>query len=302
MKRRFLVSLVSACVLLVALALYLPALDIPLLQPAGPVAAQQRSVILLTILLCSLVVIPVFGMLFYVARTFRADSPIARDRLPAIDEDPRMELIWWAVPAVIIGILAVVAWRTSHSLDPYEPLPGSERGLEVRVIALEWKWLFIYPQYGIASVNALKLPAGVPVHFVLTADAPMNSFWIPQLGGQIMVMPGMTTQLYLQADQPGTYGGFSANMSGEGFSSMTFDAEAMPAEAFAQWVAAVLGNPASAPLDRVAYESLARPSSYVPPVQYAPVESGLYDAVVRSFMAPVSPREHSLPMEMDMHE
>src|SRR5665213_829593 len=225
MNRNYLLSGLAAVIVAgFALALYLHGRDIPILDPKGPVALGERSVIYLTLALCAIVVIPVFVMLFTFAWKYRADNPKARVyHEPDWDHyNTAAEIIWWLVPGVIVVILSVVAWQSSHALDPYKPLIGSGAPITVEVVALDWKWLFIYPEEGIATVNMLEIPENSPIHFEITADAPMNSFWIPSLGGQIMAMPGMTTQLNLLASSIGTFNGVSANISGAGFAGMAF--------------------------------------------------------------------------------
>jgi cytochrome o ubiquinol oxidase subunit 2 len=256
---------------------------LPILSPAGPVAAAERTLMLVTVALSGVVAIPVFGALFFFAWRYRAEGPASRAvHAPDWDHDNRFaEFSWWLVPAVIISILGYLAWQSTHALDPYKPLPGGAP-LTIDVVALDWKWLFIYPAQGVASVNELVLPVGRPVTFELTADAPMNSFWVPALGGQIMVMPGMLTQLNLEADTLGTYQGFSANISGEGFSGMAFDARAVSAEDFAAWAASAAS---STPLD---YAALAAPSENVPPAVYRAAPAGLMDQVMLNYMEPSS--------------
>jgi len=257
----------------------------PLLSPAGPVGLAERSIMLFTFALSGIVVIPVFFLLFYFSYRYRAGHPKARaHHHPEWDHPTRFhEVFWWLIPSLIIAVLAVVAWRSSAFLNPYNPI-GAAPALTVEVVALDWKWLFIYPDQGIASVNRLELPAGVPVHFLLTADAPMNSFWIPALGGQIMAMPGMTTQLNLEARATGTYDGASANISGEGFAGMAFAAVSVSPEEFDAWVKEA--KSAHRPLDATAYRALAAPSSYVPPTLYSSVSSGLFPSIMMSYMEP----------------
>lgn len=260
---------------------------VAMLDPAGPIAEGELQVMLLVAAFSSIVIVPVFVLLFYFAWKYRATGPYAHiTHEPNWDHDsPMVEFSWWLVPSIIIVILAAVAWRTSHTLDPYAPLPG-ERTLTVQVVALDWKWLFIYPEEGVASINDLEIPIGVPVHFVLTADAPMNSFWIPQLGGQIMVMPGMTTQLYLEADRGGIYKGYSANISGKGFAGMAFDTRAVSEADFDAWIAA---GRSAVPLDAISYAALAKPSEYNVPMQYSLSDSSLYNAVANSHMGTMQP-------------
>lgn len=269
-----------------AIAMYFLVRDasIPVLQPMGPIAGAEMRVILVTLLLASIIVIPVFVLLFYFAWRYRVHAPdSAVHHHPTWDHDsPTAEFVWWLVPSAIIAVLAIITWQSSHALDPYVPLEG-EGTIEVQVVALDWKWLFIYPELGLASVNELVIPVGVPVHFVLTADAPMNSFWIPSLGGQIMVMPGMQTQLNLAADRPGTFDGSSGNLSGKGFSRMTFKTRALPQDQYDLWVSQVRDESGTA-LDARSYASLAQPSESNPVVYYDPVDSGLYTAIQKKYM------------------
>ena len=239
-----------ALFLVIITAVYLRGANVAILEPAGPVAAGEKNVIVVTFFLCALVVIPVFGMLFAFAWRYRASNPIAHiEHHPTWDHYNWVaEIIWWVIPAIIVAILGVIAVQSSNALDPYRPLQSNVPTLTIDVIALDWKWLFIYPQQGIASVNLVEFPENTPVHFYLTADAPMNSFWVPQLAGQIMVMPGMTTQLNLSASRTGDFNGFSANISGEGFAGMTFTARSVPQTQFEQWVASVQAS--SSPLSQ----------------------------------------------------
>ena len=290
-RKSIILALAFAAALSIATLVYFLSVDIAILNPAGPIAFFERRVIIITVLLSGIVVIPVFGFLFYFAWKYRAGSPAAEaHHRPDWDHDSRAaEIAWWLAPSVIIIILSGVAWASSHTLDPYKPLPvqagiHSEAPIEIQVVALEWKWLFLYPKEGIASVNMIEIPVGTPVHFSLTADAPMNSFWIPQLGGQIMVMPGMSTQLYLRADRAGEYNGVSANISGEGFSGMSFIVRAVPQEEFEAWVQEV--RVSSGPLDASVYAKLAVPSTYNKPATYSLVDTNLYNEILMQSMKP----------------
>ena len=289
MNRNYIV--ISALVLLAAgawIAWHLQGLSIPVLEPQGPVAAGELHVIYISFALCAIVVVPVFLMLFGFAWKYRADNPKARKtHEPNWDHDnPVAEFIWWLVPAAIIAVLGVVMWQSSHALDPYVPLQGSGAPITVEVVALDWKWLFIYPEAGIASVNLLEFPEGSPVHFEITADAPMNSFWIPALGGQIMAMPGMTTQLNLMATSRGDFNGFSGNISGAGFAGMTFTARAVSQGDFDAWVQSI--KQTSNPLSVSVYDALAAPSEYNPVASYSPVDPSLYTDIIMKFMTPAS--------------
>jgi cytochrome o ubiquinol oxidase subunit 2 len=192
------------------------------------------------------------------------------------------ELIWWAIPLEIILVLGALTWSSTHELDPYRPLTASTTPMVIEVVALDWKWLFIYPSLGIATVNEVDFPIGTPLEFHITADAPMNSFWIPQLGGQIYAMTGMVTQVHLIADQPGSFNGYSANYSGDGFADMKFVANAKPTSDFNAWVAAVKQTPHPLLLDT--YNTLAKPGTTTV-TTYAPIEKNLYNSIVMKFMS-----------------
>jgi cytochrome o ubiquinol oxidase subunit 2 len=293
MKRWWYVGLpvlAFAAVGVVAYLAYLHGARIAVLEPAGPVAADERGVITATLALSSVIVVPVFFILFYFAWKYRAESPRAHlHSEPDWDHvHPSAEFAWWLVPSAIVAVICVILWESAHALDPYKLLPSRVPPVEVEVVALDWKWLFIYPALDIASVNRLELPAGRPVHLALTADAPMNALWIPSLAGQIMIMPGMTTQLNLLASTTGDYAGFSSNISGRGFSGMAFTARVVSAADFAAWAARVRAA-SSTPLTRAAYRALAAPSEDVAPRTYAPVDPHLYTDIVNAYMPTMMP-------------
>ena len=197
-----------------------------------------------------------------------------------------LELILWAIPALVITFLGGIAWFGSYALDPFRPLAGTTKPVEIQVVSLDWKWLFLYPDEGIASVNVLAIPAGAPVHFRLTSSGVMNSFFVPQLGSQIYSMAGMTSQLHLKADEPGTYRGFSANFSGAGFSGMHFDVRALSADDYAKWIADA--KSAGEALDRERYAELVKPSEDLKPVTYRAFEPELFNTIVNG-TAPQAP-------------
>jgi cytochrome o ubiquinol oxidase subunit 2 len=285
-KALLLLGFVALFAVGIVTTLYLRDASIPILEPAGPIALAERGVIIITVLLCAIVVIPVFFLLFFFAWKYRADSPRAHvHHHPDWDHNNKItEFAWWLVPTAIIVVLGVIMWRSAHALDPWKPIESDAAPITVYVVALDWKWLFIYPDQGIASVNLLEMPENVPVHFYLTADAPMNSFWIPSLGGQIMVMPGMTTQLSLMASRLGNFNGFSANISGDGFAGMAFTARSVSQSDFQQWVQSI--KQSSNPLTLSAYATLVAPSEYNPVAYYSPVEGSLYTTIVNKFMMP----------------
>ncbi len=258
------------------------------LDPAGPVGAAQLLILVDSVAIMLAIVLPVVVLVAAFAFWFRESNPRAF-YWPDWEFSGHLELIVWAIPTLVVVVLGGVAWFGSHELDPYKPLPGKENAIEVQVAALDWKWLFFYPQEGVASVNELAVPVGVPIHFTLTATGPMNSFFVPRLGSQIYAMAGMASQLWLQADHPGDYLGFSANFSGQGFSDMRFALRALPADGYAQWIAAAKAAPAS--LDRARYARLVEPSVNVKPETFRAVEPGLFEAIVRGTAPRATPTE-----------
>ena len=194
------------------------------------------------------------------------------------------ECCWWGVPLVIVVILAVITWRSSHELNPYKPIDGDQKPLTIQVVALDWKWLFIYPEQGIATVNFVQFPEKTPISFEITADAPMNSFWIPQLGGQIYAMPAMRTRLHLIADEMGSYRGSSSNISGKGFAGMVFTAKSSSQEEFDEWVESVKQSSDHLTLEE--YNQLAEPSEYNPVASYVLMQEDLFDQIIMKYIAP----------------
>ncbi len=285
-KRQLKVTILSLPVIVIlgALVWYLHSHTVAVLQPAGPIAQKERNLMVLTILLAVVVVVPVYTMAVLIALKYREQNHEKRHvtYMPDWDRSRLFESIWWGIPMVIIGILSVVTWNSSHSLDPYKPLTSSVKPVTVQVIALDWKWLFIYPYQHVASVNLVELPVNTPVDFHLTSDTVMNSFWIPQLSGQIYAMPGMDTQLHLMASRPGSFYGSPANISGSGFARMNFTAEAVSSSDFSNWIQNA--QHANRPLNQHAYSTLALPSDNNPVVLYSQVTIGLFATVLSKYM------------------
>jgi cytochrome o ubiquinol oxidase subunit II len=248
-----------------------------ILDPQGPIAAAERLLLINTTAIMLVVVVPVILATLAFAWWYRSSNARA-GRSPDLRYEGRMEFVIWSIPALTVMLLGGVIWISSHELDPRAPIPADADPLRVDVVALDWKWLFIYPDQGVAAVNQLVIPAGTPVNFRLTSATVMNSFFIPQLGSQIYTMGGMTTHLNLLADAPGEFPGFSANYSGDGFSQMRFIAKAVPAGDFDGWVAQVQG--AGSALDDAAYAELAKPSQAVPPKTYGSVAPQLFERIV----------------------
>lgn len=251
------------------------------LDPKGQVGVDEKYLIIISTLLMLLVVIPVIIMTLYFAWKYRE----GRDHeiyAPKWAHSTKIETIVWLVPVAIILILGVITWRSTHALDPYKPLEHERDPLTVEVVSLNWKWLFIYPEQGVASVNELVFPANMPVRFKITSESTMNSFFIPQLGSQIYSMAGMETQLNLIANEPGTYEGFSANYSGAGFSDMQFKALATDAAGFEKWVKSLKEE--SPALTSSSYAALAKPSEHHPVEHFGSVSEGLFHQIINKYM------------------
>ncbi len=260
-------------------------LDIAVLSPKGAVGLAEKNLIETSFFLMLLVVIPVYVMIFWFSHRYRADNPAKHvTYAPDWADNTALEFIWWAIPTAIIFTLATITWKSTHELDPYKPLESNVPAITIQVVALDWKWLFIYPEQHIATLGYLEIPVGTPVNFMITADAPMNSFWIPELGGQIYAMSGMVTQLNLIADTEGDYKGSSANFSGDGFSGMKFVTHAVSKQNFDTWAA--LTQHSDQTLSKANYPQLALPSKDVPPTSYVLTDEDLYNDIVMKYMAP----------------
>jgi cytochrome o ubiquinol oxidase subunit 2 len=254
------------------------------LDPKGPIASAERQILFNSLGIMLAIVIPTIVATLGVAYWFRSSNPRAR-YLPDFKYSGRLELLVWSIPAMTVLLVGGVAWVGAHDLDPRKPIVSTTKPITVQVVSLDWKWLFIYPEQGIASVNQLTIPVGTPVSFQLTSSHVMNSFFVPQLGSQIYTMAGMVTRLHLQADHPGTYRGLSAQYSGAGFSAMRFTVDAVPNDQFARWIDATRGSGPT--LDTRTYAELAKPSEAVAPFTYRAVAPGLFDGIVSSVMQPV---------------
>jgi cytochrome o ubiquinol oxidase subunit II len=262
------------------------------LSPSGDVAWQQRDALIQSTVLMLLIIIPVMALTVFFAWRYRHSNAAARYE-PDWDHSTQLELVIWSVPLLIIICLGAVAWASTHLLDPYRPLDRvatdhavahDAKPLKVDVVALDWKWLFIYPDYGIATVNELAAPVNRPIAFRITASSVMNSFYIPALAGQIYAMPAMQTRLNAVINKVGVYQGFSANYSGAGFSGMRFAFHGVEDADFDKWIAAAKAGGGA--LDRTAYLQLERPSENEPVRRYASVDSTLFNAVVNMCVEP----------------
>jgi len=247
------------------------------LDPKGPVAAADRQILFNALGIMLAIVIPTILATIGVAFWFRASNRRARYR-PDFEYSGRLEMLVWSIPAMTVLLVGGVAWVGAHDLDPRKPIASGVEPVRVQVVSLDWKWLFIYPDQGIATVNKLVVPASTPVQFRLTSATVMNSFFVPQLGSQIYTMSGMETHLNLRADQSGEYVGISANFSGDGFADMRFTVKAVPPSDFAAWVKQVSGTGPA--LDDAGYAALAKPSTAVPSMTYRAVNPKLFERIL----------------------
>ena len=278
--------------ILLPLAVALSGCDFVVLSPAGDVAAQQRDLVIISTVLMLLIVLPVMALTAVFAWRYRQSNSTAPYE-PDWDHSTQLELVIWSAPLLIIVCLGAVTWMGTHLLDPYRmlgriasdrPVETSRAPLEVDVVALDWKWLFIYPDYGVATVNELAAPVDRPINFHITASSVMNSFYIPALAGQIYAMPGMETSLHAVINREGTYKGFSANYSGAGFSGMHFAFEGLSSNGFDAWIAKAKASGNT--LGRKDYLELERPSENVPVRRYASIDGDLFKAVLNLCVEP----------------
>lgn len=256
--------------------------NMEILSPKGDIGAQEKTLLFTATGLMLIVVIPVIIMILTFAWKYRASNTKA-DYQPKWAHSTAIEVVVWTVPCIIVAILAVITWRSTHALDPYKPLVSEHKPVTIEVVSLDWKWLFIYPEYDIATVNEIAFPVDVPVNFRITSASVMNSFFIPQLGSQIYSMAGMETKLHLNAREPGTYAGISANYSGAGFSGMRFKAIATSQEGFDNWVKEAKASATS--LTPAVYQELTKRSERNPIVKYASVPPSMFDYILGSTMS-----------------
>jgi len=254
-----------------------------ILNPVGPVGRDDATILIDALLIMLVIVIPTIALAFWMAWRYRASNPKA-EYLPYWSYSGRIEAVVWSIPILTIMFIGGVIWIGSYRLDPFKPLPSKVPPLEVQVVALDWKWLFIYPQQGIATVNQLVVPAGTPVHFSITSASVFNVFFVPRLGSMIYAMPGMVSQLNLQADRPAVLFGQSSHFSGDGFSDMQFQVRSVAPAEFAAWTNAAHG--AGPVLDGPAYAQLARQSQRVTPFTYRGVDPQLFHAIAAQKVAP----------------
>lgn len=266
--------------------------DMVVMSPSGDIASQQANLIIIATVLMLLIIVPVIALTLYFAWHYRQSNKSAKYD-PDWHHSTRLEVVIWSAPLAIIIALGAVTWISTHKLDPYRPLdrldaerpvPADTKPITVEVVALDWKWLFFYPDYGIATVNEMATPVDVPVNFKITSSSVMNSFYVPAMAGMIYAMPGMQTRLHAVMNREGQFDGFSANYSGDGFSHMRFKLHSFDQAGFDEWVARVKSQ--GTMLNRDAYLKLEKPSEREPVRYYASVENGLYEAVLNMCAQP----------------
>src|SRR6266849_6877339 len=254
-----------------------------ILDPQGPIGAAEKTILIDSVGIMLAIVLPTIVAIFAFAFWFRASNTKAF-HWPDWEYSGRIELVVWSVPALTVILLGGVAWLGAHHLDPAKPIEGSSEPLTIQAVSLDWKWLFIYPDQKVATINTLTVPAGVPLQFQLTSASVMNAFFIPQFGSMIYTMNGMATRLNLRADAPGTFKGLSAHYSGDGFSDIHFDVRAVPPEQFAAWIERTRNTGPT--LDARSYTALARPSMNTSPVTFSAADPELFQEIVTQKLPP----------------
>lgn len=257
---------------------------VAVMVPMGEIAALERTLLVNSTLLMMVIIVPVFFVTIWIAWHYRASNKKAKYD-PNWENSGWAEFVYWFVPCVVVTILSIWTWTSCYDLNPFKPLKSDVKPLRIQVVALQWKWLFIYPDYNIASLNWVQFPKETPLNFEITSDAPMNSFWIPQLGGQIYAMPAMRSKLHLIAHEEGTFKGSSANLSGTGFSKMIFQARASGQAEFEAWVKKARSSPHI--LDQATYNLLVEPSESNPVTSYVLQKEDLFEMVLMKYMMPM---------------
>lgn len=257
--------------------------NIQLFNPQGLIATQQKDLLITYVIIMLVIVIPVFIATYFIAWKYRSSNTKAPFN-PDAKHSKFSEFLLWIPPTVIVLIMCVITWDATHKIDPHKPIQSDVKPLTIQVVALQWKWLFIYPEQGIATVNYIAFPEDTPLTFTMTADGPMSSFWIPQLGGQLYAMTGMAQSLHLIADTQGEFEGSNAEISGPGFATMRFVAKSVSNQEFGQWVNQVKQSPHSLTIEE--YDKLAKPSEDVPPVFYNSTEDDLFNTIMMRFLMP----------------
>lgn len=254
--------------------------DIPLLNPKGPIGNSELYAIGVAFALMLVVVIPVIVMAFWFPQRYKESSP-TDDYDPKWSHSGKIDLVIWLIPAIIVTALGTLAWKETHRLDPFEPIDAGVKPINIEAVSLDWKWLFIYPDQHIATVNQLVIPVNVPVSFRITSGSVMTSFFIPQLGSQIYAMAGMQTHLHLLANEPGNYRGQNQQFSGSGYSDMNFNVRVTSRKEFEEWMQQAKQSPHK--LDLASFKEISQPSIGFPVTSYSSVEHGLFDEIINDY-------------------
>lgn len=287
MKRKFLIGILAIVLGVVGIVTVLASENALVVHPKGMIAQSELELIIANIILMLVIILPTYALLFTVVWKYcLKNEPAKYD--PDHSFGAMGVVLMWGLPSIVVIVMSIVTWNATHKLNPYKPIDSQVKPLTVQVVALDWKWLFIYPELGIATLNYLHLPERTPIHFKLTADgSPMNSFWIPQLSGQIYSMTGMSTQLYLMADGPGKYLGKAVEINGEGYADMTFSVVSSSQSHFEDWIKEV--KKSSHHLTEETYEELVQPSVNKSVILYSEVEEDLYHKIIHKYMFPTKP-------------
>ncbi|MDR3623530.1 MAG: COX aromatic rich motif-containing protein [Chlamydiales bacterium] len=287
MKKKLLLGLFAVIIAVIGIVIVLASENALVVHPKGIIAKSQLELIITNIILMLIIIVPTYLLLFTVVYKYCIKKKHAKYN-PDHSFGLIGELLMWGVPSIIVAVMAVVTWDATHKLNPYKPIESDIKPLAVQVVAMDWKWLFIYPEQGIAVLNDFHIPERTPIHLKLAADGtPMNSFWIPQLSGQIYSMTGMTTQLYLMADGPGEYRGRAVEINGEGYADMTFPVTSSSQDDFNAWVTQV--KKSSLYLTEQTYKELVKPSVNKATTPFSEVEKDLFDKIIQKYMYPTKP-------------
>ncbi len=256
--------------------------DMPVLNPHGTIADQQLVLILITVALGVFVVVPVFILLFVIAFKYRATNKKAKYE-PELEGNKALEILWWGIPILIILALSVITYISTHALDPYKELQSDKTPVKIQVVALNGNWLFVYPEQKIATLNYMKIPENTPINFTITSDAPMNSFWIPALAGQVYAMSGMQTKLHVMSDSPGVYNGATANISGPGYAEMRFKVYSVKQDDYDLWIRDAMGS--TDELTTESYEKLVPNQEHSSEKTFKLMVPTLFDDVIMKYMS-----------------
>ncbi|NOV02981.1 ubiquinol oxidase subunit II [Paenibacillus planticolens] len=251
------------------------------LDPKGPVAETQKNLIYISTVMCLVILVPVLILTAWIVWRYRDKEGRKAAYKPNWAHNTSLEVVWWSIPIIMIAALAVITVKYTYALEPSKPIKSEKAPITIQVTSLDWKWLFTYPELGIGTLNYVQIPADTPIKFELTSDAPMNSFWVPQLGGQIYTMSGMAMTLYLQADEIGHYFGTGANFSGSHFADMTFDVNATSQADFDAFVAKTKQSPTKLTMD--SYEQLAKPGQSKGVQYFSSIPDGLFQKIVTKY-------------------